>query len=93
MADDELTTQEVLNLCQVSYRKLDIWTTSGYLGNDQKQVGNGVRRRYTKDEVTVLRRMIDLNDAGVLPGVASQIARGNVDSYNKLAQALDNCHE
>lgn len=91
MADDDFSTQQVLEQCGITYRKLDIWTSNKYLGDDPKHVGNGVRRRYTEHEVKVLKRIVALTEAGVRVDVASKVARGEVAAYNKLAEALENC--
>jgi DNA-binding transcriptional MerR regulator len=85
------TTQEVLDQTGASYRILDVWTTSQYLSDDPKRVGNGQRRTYTDDEVRVFERMLALVQAGMKPEVASVIARGDIVAYNKIAQALEDC--
>lgn len=75
----------------LTYRQLDVWTTSGYLSDDRKNVGNGGRRQYTDEEVEVLRRMLLLVAAGTRVEIASKIAQGDIGSYNALASALEEC--
>lgn len=77
----------------ITYRQLDHWTTSGYLGDDKKSIGVGGRREYTSAEVNVLDRMIGLVVAGVKPAVASEIAKGGAHAYNRLDDALKRCFD
>jgi DNA-binding transcriptional MerR regulator len=61
----------------ISYRRLDYWTTRGYLKADQAKPGTGSKRTWSPVELAVARLMVRLvDDAGLNVEAAHRIARG-----------------
>lgn len=74
-----------------SYRQLDVWTKSKFLGDDPKNTGIGSSRMYSAAEVEIYARMLGLVKAGVRPAIASIIAKGDGDLIRSLQSALERC--
>lgn len=85
--------REILDRYDITYRQLDSWTTSGYLGNDKKNSGTGSTRDWDAMEIKVLERMLGLVKAGVKAAAASEIAKGDEEKFEQLYLALTKCQE
>lgn len=61
----------------ISYRRIDNWTSSGYLRPSDPHPGVGHSRDYPPREVTVADRISGLIEAGLTLQTAAAIARGD----------------
>lgn len=59
----------------VTYRRLHLWTTNGYLVADSASPGSGYARLWPVDQVEVAARMVRLTDAGLSVAAAAKVAR------------------
>lgn len=64
----------------VTFRRIDFWTRSGYLHPATKAPGSGHQRLYPAGEVAVVRLMRLLTADGLLPNVAVTRARELLDT-------------
>lgn len=68
----------------VTYRRLDFWTTHGFLRVAEESAtnpGSGRVRRWPVEEIAVAERMVRLADAGLPLAVAADIARQGPGAY------------
>lgn len=61
--DESFSSTEVLKLTGVNYRQLDHWSRAGYLGEAVEGTGSGFPRRYTVEEVAIVRALMSVSDA------------------------------
>lgn len=72
-----LSSVQVADRANISYRQLDHWTSRGYLKARRglSNPGHGIRRQYTKREAEVAEHMARLVHDGVAPDRAARAAR------------------
>jgi hypothetical protein len=73
---DEITSADLLlTIPGLTYRRLDHWARSGYIRPNEETPGSGIARTWADEEVAVLRRMVRLVYAGMVPPAAAELAR------------------
>ena len=72
----ELTSRQVCDHAGVTYRQLDYWSRSGYLGDEgEGRRGSGIPRRWTPRQAAVVAVLADLVNAGAPIGRLADLAR------------------
>lgn len=67
--------ERVMEAAKITYRRLDYWTSKGYLC-PEGGVGSGRVRRWPDEEIAVLALMCRyVDELGVIPSVAAYAAR------------------
>ena len=75
LPDGALNGAQLAAAAGLTYKRVDFWTSAGYLRPLESSPGSGYQRIYPPSEVAVVRLMSDLTDAGLLPEMASLRAR------------------
>lgn len=66
-----------------TYRQVDYWSKQGYLRPEELKTGSGKHRRWPRQELDILRVMVQLNQIGLDPGRAAKYARDAIESGDK----------
>lgn len=84
-----VTAPDFINV-GVTYRRLDVWTSKGWLIPEAgSNPGSGNKRRYPRSELRVAELIVRLTDAGVAVEVAAWMARNRVEGAAALRGLAD----
>lgn len=84
-----MTAPELARLAGITYRQLDLWCRSGYLGERHARAfGSGHQREFYAGDVRVVLWIASLVSAGFRPAAAAAIARGDKQARMVALTAL-----
>jgi hypothetical protein len=75
LPDGALNGAQLAAAADITYRRVEYWTQSGYLKPLATSPGSGYQRIYPPTEVTVARLIGQLVSDGLLPHIAAERAR------------------
>ena len=84
MTDTIQTSELLAAIPGLTFRQLDHWIVSGYLGDIGGQPGSGYNRAFTLGEVEQVRTMHRLVEAGLTVPRAAQIASEHIRGRGKV---------
>lgn len=73
----------------LTVRRLDFWTTRGYLRADIPSPGSGRARTWSDAEVRVAELMVQLTGAGITAEAAARLARDPAAGAEELRRLAD----
>lgn len=79
---------ELCKRIEATHRQLNYWVNRGYLRCDGGIKGTGNHQYFSGSEIAVAYNMAAMVNAGVAPGVAAKVSRGNCPEYQSLLKAL-----
>jgi len=80
----KITTDDVVEMTGITYRRLDSWARLGYLRVPVIGRGKGSSRDWTDTEITAAMLIDKMTKAGIQPIKACRVARVIVDNQDEL---------
>jgi|ERR1044071_6051765 hypothetical protein len=77
---DKVTTDDVVQMTGITYRRLDTWARLGYLDVPVLGKGRNVGRDWPEKEITAALLIDKMSQAGIQPIKACRVARVIVDN-------------